>query len=217
MVAPAEQEVIVADPTERRLPAGRPRVPGVEAAVVKATIHRLIEDGYRGMSLAKVAADAGTTRPTVYLRWPSKQALVVDSVRRTLERQPIELPDAWIEIPAKERLVRALDLLHPDEPERRLLYATLLIESQRLPELRELLREYVLEPTVREIAALLEAMQARGEIRAGVDCGQAAKMLYGMRLVDQFGANDMTPDSNRRGVELLWPSISHPALETTGS
>ncbi|MFE2997708.1 TetR/AcrR family transcriptional regulator [Nocardia sp. NPDC059246] len=204
--------------TDRTPAAGRPRTQGVEEAVVKATIRRLVEHGYRGMSLAKIAADAGTTRPTVYLRWETKQALVVDAVRRTLERKLPEMPSTWNDLPAKERLIRLLELLHPsDEPERRLLHATVLAESHRLPELGELLRECLLEPTVREITNLLETMRERGEIRADVDCAQAAKMLYGMQLVDHFETGGTSAESERDSVELLWPLIGLSASDDTGA
>jgi AcrR family transcriptional regulator len=187
-------------------------MPGVEEAVVKATIRRLVEDGYRGMSLAKVAADAGTTRPTVYLRWDSKQALVVDAVRRTLQRELPEMPSAWNDLPAKKRLIRVLELLRRQvEPERGLLQATVLAESHRLPELRALLTECVLEPTVRRIADLLETMQTRGEVRLGIDCVQVAKMLYGRQVVDHFETGGVSVEVDRDSVELLWPLIGTPA------
>ncbi|MBY8859189.1 TetR/AcrR family transcriptional regulator [Nocardia sp. CA2R105] len=183
---------------------------------MKATIHRLVEDGYRGMSLARIAADAGTTRPTVYLRWETKQALVVDAVRRTLERKLPEMPRAWHDLPAKERLVRVLELLHQrDEPERGLLYATILAESHRLPELRELLREYLLEPPVREITDLLETMRARGEVRADLDCALAAKMLYGVQLVDHFETAGTSLEIDRDSVDFLWPLIARPPGDNT--
>ncbi|MEW2499706.1 MULTISPECIES: hypothetical protein [unclassified Amycolatopsis] len=53
----------MAEVNGRRATAGRLRTREVDDAVLKATIRRLVEDGYPGMSLAKVAADAGTTRP----------------------------------------------------------------------------------------------------------------------------------------------------------
>lgn len=180
----------------------------MDQAVIRATIHRLVEDGYAGMSLAKVAAEAGTSRPTVYLRWPTKRALVVDAVRSTLGRDADVGPQRWGDLPAQERLLRLLQELRPaGDGEHRQLYATLMAESYRIAELRDLLNEEVVEPRVRAITAMLEAMQERGEVRPGVNLGHAATMLYGVRFVDSLRTGGVSTDLDRESVELLWPSI----------
>jgi AcrR family transcriptional regulator len=56
---------------------GRPRDQGIDAALLKATIAVLEESGYSGLTLEKVAREAGTTKPSIYRRWPTRQRLVV--------------------------------------------------------------------------------------------------------------------------------------------
>ncbi|WIX75482.1 TetR/AcrR family transcriptional regulator [Amycolatopsis carbonis] len=205
-----EGGVAMADVPGRRPSMGRPRTPGVEEAVLKATIRRLVEDGYTGMSLAKIAADAGTTRPTLYLRWPTKQALVVAAVRSTFKRSLEPTPEGWNDLPPKERLLRLLRRIEPAEDrENRQLYTALLAESNRVPELLQLLEEHVVQPRARAIAELLEAMKERGEIRPDVNTEHVAMMIYGVRFVDSLYRVRMSTDRDRESVELLWPSLTH--------
>jgi AcrR family transcriptional regulator len=192
---------------------GRPRNPSVDEAVIRATVSRLVQDGYTGMSVANVAADAGTTRPTVYLRWPTKQALVVDAVRSTLSNWAETTPDSWHELPPRQRLLRLLDELRPSaNGQHRLLWATLLAESHRIPELLGLLNEQVFEPRVQAIVAMLTSMRERGEIRADVNIAHVAKMLYAVRLFDGLRTGEAADELDEQSVALLWPSIAtHPS------
>ncbi|MEZ5251894.1 MAG: TetR/AcrR family transcriptional regulator [Ilumatobacteraceae bacterium] len=56
--------------------------------MLDATLRRLARDGFAGLSLASVAADAGTSRPAIYRRWPDKESLVVDAIARLAEVAP---------------------------------------------------------------------------------------------------------------------------------
>lgn len=64
----------------------------VRRAVIAATAEELLESGYEGLSLAKVARRASVHHTTVYRRWPSKNRLVLDTVI-DLTRERVPLPD----------------------------------------------------------------------------------------------------------------------------
>ena len=71
------------DPTpirRGRQPRGRPRDPSIESRAVEATRTLLLEAGYNGLSMDLVARRASVSRPTLYLRWPSKAHLVYASL-----------------------------------------------------------------------------------------------------------------------------------------
>lgn len=57
-------------------PAGRPRDPRIDAAILAATAELILEAGYPGVTVAAVAARAGTTPPAIYRRWKSLPHLV---------------------------------------------------------------------------------------------------------------------------------------------
>ncbi len=59
--------------------AGRPRDPAKDVAVLQATRELLVEEGYQGTTMVAIAKRAGVGAPTLYRRWPTKEALVEDA------------------------------------------------------------------------------------------------------------------------------------------
>src|SRR6476620_10432863 len=55
---------------------GRPRDPRIVGAVLEATVALLGETGYAELSVDAIARRAGTSKPAIYRRWPSKAHLV---------------------------------------------------------------------------------------------------------------------------------------------
>ncbi len=49
---------------------GRPRDPAINDAILTAARELLVEVGYAELSMEAVAARAGVSKPTLYLRWP---------------------------------------------------------------------------------------------------------------------------------------------------
>ncbi|RKT09770.1 TetR family transcriptional regulator [Streptomyces sp. 1114.5] len=58
-------------------PPGRPRS-GIDAEVFTATLRTVQELGYARATVERIAAAAGIAKTTIYRRWPSKGALIVD-------------------------------------------------------------------------------------------------------------------------------------------
>lgn len=63
-------------PHDKAQPAGRPRDPRIDAAILRATADLLAEIGYANLTMAAVADRAGTTKTALYRRWSSKAELV---------------------------------------------------------------------------------------------------------------------------------------------
>ncbi|MWA02380.1 TetR family transcriptional regulator [Actinomadura sp. LD22] len=66
--------------TDRRRP-GRPRDPVAEQRILDAAIDEFLERGPARFTIDGVARRAGVGKSTVYLRWPDRDALLVESVR----------------------------------------------------------------------------------------------------------------------------------------
>jgi AcrR family transcriptional regulator len=60
--------------------AGRPRDRRIDAAVLRATAELLEEVGYLQLTIAAIAERAGTNKPAIYRRWPTKAQLVHEAV-----------------------------------------------------------------------------------------------------------------------------------------
>ena len=75
--------IVMGDVKSDQPPAGRPRDPRLDAAIIDATVTILTECGYNEMSLAAVADRAETTTAAIYRRYGSKSELVTKAVFRT--------------------------------------------------------------------------------------------------------------------------------------
>ena len=61
--------------------SGRPRDPGLEARVLGAAFSVYARRGWAGFTLEEVAHRAAVGKSSLYLRWPTKLALLLDSIR----------------------------------------------------------------------------------------------------------------------------------------
>jgi AcrR family transcriptional regulator len=64
--------------------AGRRRDPEVDEAILDAALELFQQDGYRGVTIEGVAARAGVGKASVYRRYPTRAALIVDAARERL-------------------------------------------------------------------------------------------------------------------------------------
>ena len=159
-----------------RKPAGRPRDPDLDRAILDATIELLAEEGFARMSFEHVATRAGVGKPTIYRRWTSK----VDLVKAALSRRNPgrSMPD---EGSVRERLTRLLeDLCASVRTERtRRILAALVAEIPRHPELAAAVREAFLAKRRQTAFALLREGVELGELRPDLDPELASDALVG--------------------------------------
>lgn len=69
--------------TKPRKP-GRPRDSATHGAILEATRHILLSEGYHRLTFEAVASMAGTSRSTVYRWWPTRGALVLEAAADNL-------------------------------------------------------------------------------------------------------------------------------------
>jgi AcrR family transcriptional regulator len=70
---------------------GRPRRADADEAILAATLELLSEVGVAGLSMDLLAQRAGVGKATIYRRWDSKEALILDTLR--MMSTPIPVPD----------------------------------------------------------------------------------------------------------------------------
>ena len=71
--------------------AGRPRRAAIDAAIIRAAVELMTEGGVQATTLTAVAKRAGVARATVYLRWPTRSALIGGAARAAVGGQPMSL------------------------------------------------------------------------------------------------------------------------------
>ncbi len=62
-------------------------------AVLTAAFEELAETGYAGLSMEAVARRSGVHKTTVYRRWPTREALVIDALDARSDRYALPSPD----------------------------------------------------------------------------------------------------------------------------
>jgi AcrR family transcriptional regulator len=152
---------IVPPPAPAERPGrGRPRDESNDVAILDATERLLGRRGYEAMTIDQVAAAAGVSKPTIYLRYRSKRDLVAAMIDRL--RPP--LPEASAGSVARD-LVALIDMEREWVDRHGLrIVAAVLLEQDDHPELMERFQQRVVEPVRLAFAAVLEAAVERGEL-----------------------------------------------------
>ena len=73
--------------------ATRRRGEELEAAIHRAVFDEVTDVGYAGLTFAGVAARAGTSKPVLYRRWPTKAEMVFAAVLWTAQQGELRFPD----------------------------------------------------------------------------------------------------------------------------
>jgi AcrR family transcriptional regulator len=155
-------------------PRGRPRDAAIDERALEVARRHLAAHGYEGLSLAAVAAEAGTTRPALYRRWPGRAELATAAIAALAEasaRPPGDDPRA--------DLVRELEGFRRgvSRPAGLSLVGTMLQRGTD-PELVRLFRERVVEPRRARLRAPLARAIASGLLPGG-DLDLAVASLTG--------------------------------------
>ena len=169
---------------------GRPRSAENDDAILAAAAAILREEGYARMSMEGVAAAAGVSKPTLYLRYASKAELVVAVLVHLRVGEAPELTGALrADVVAQLRHLRQVF-----ERTGMSLIGTCLAEEPRLPDLIHELRTRSLVPGRQLLRSALVAARDRGEIDADGDIETAIETAIGAYYArylagDPFDAN----------------------------
>lgn len=190
-----------------RARAGRPRTEGLDEALLEAALEELGRVGYARMRLETVARLAGTTKPTLYLRYPSKVALVSAALGSLRNRTPRELTGD-----VRDDLVAELRLLRRGAIERKgiSMLGAALVEEHENPEITALYREHVVLPRRENLRRVMEAGKASGQLRADADTELGITMLVGSLYAAHAAGEVVSPDWPER-VVAAWLDANGPA------
>lgn len=156
--------------------AGRPRSAALDAAILDAALHLLQSEGYARMSMDGVAARAGVSKATIYLRYDGKADLATAALARLREAgRPAATGDLRADLVAQLRQLRR----NAERVSAMPLVGTCLTEEQHTPELLRLFRERTLEPRRALLREMIAAAQEDGAIGAGADAEAAVDLMMG--------------------------------------
>jgi AcrR family transcriptional regulator len=154
---------------------GRPRSAVHDDAILEAAARLLGELGYSRMSMEAVAAAAGVSKPTLYLRYGSKAELVAAAFERLrMGGAPAPSGDLRADLVAQLRHLR-LVFAHVGMS----MVGVCLAEQEHLPDLIAALRDRSLHPGRQLMRDALAAARGRGEIGPDADIETAIETSIG--------------------------------------
>jgi AcrR family transcriptional regulator len=146
------------------------------AAVLEAADDLLVELGFAGLTMEKIAATAGVAKQTVYRWWPSKVDILLEAFGDDLAQHLTPADHGDLGTDLREHLAALAEFLTDTPPGA--VFRALIGQAQHDPELAKRLRTDYLTAQHARDRLPFERAQARGEI-TGIDVDQAVEALVG--------------------------------------
>ncbi len=197
-----------AEPGLPGVPGGAPgNVPGtprrrgkvLEQAIFQATLDELVATGYARLSMEAVAVGARTGKAAIYRRWPSKEELVLDTLRATLP-EPGPAPDTGslrgdlLELVSR---TRAAMLSLPGCAGRVIMSE---LDHERAAPFVGLMHQRVIAPSTSLMHEVLSRGVLRGEVRADAVNPLIVDVVPAVML---YRAKTHGPPSEAEAIELV--------------
>lgn len=155
---------------------GRPRDPQTDEAILEAALRVIASGGYARMTMDAVAAKAEVSKPTIYLRYGSKEDLATAAVAYLrVEHAPQYDRDLRGNLTAQLRHFRSTF----ERMSGMSVLGTALVEERQTPEFMQLWRERTAVPYHRLLKEILEHARKEREIDADADLDMAVDMMLG--------------------------------------
>ena len=166
--------------------------------LLQVTLDLAAEVGYAGLTIEAVARRAGVGKHTIYRRWPSKAALLLDALSRVWTTDLDYHDTGDVRADLREQFLRSAPALStpPIGP----VYRALIAEAQSDPARRATLHERFLLTVERHTLDRITRAQHAGELVADVDLEFAAEVLCGTlyyrsllstRVIDEDTVDDL--------------------------
>ena len=159
---------------------GRPRNPLIDEAVLTAAAELVVEVGYADLTIAAIAERAGTSKPAIYRRWPSKAHLLHEAAFRDDDEQ-LSLPDTGSLRDDLAEMLRRVSAAFA-HPVARALTPGLMAEIAVDPTLHPALLERF-GGAWKGFHDRIALAAERGEVRAGIDTDVLIETLAGAALM----------------------------------
>ncbi|MFI7491181.1 TetR/AcrR family transcriptional regulator [Micromonospora echinaurantiaca] len=160
---------------------GRPRSIRADEAIVEATLDLLAEgNSVETISIEAIAARAGVGKATIYRRWPGKDALLTDALRRLKGSPPAPAGRS-----VRDDLVVLVSAVgHHIDPRAARIMPCLVPRVNRSPDEYQLYQS-IIEPRRALMREVLRRGIRTGELRADLDIEVTMAMLTGPMLIQR--------------------------------
>lgn len=182
---------------------GRPRDVEIDDRILEVTRRHLAAHGYEAMSVVAIAADARTTRQSLYRRWPSKAELAIAAIAALAAADPVAVGDDHLAALTAElrRFQRGIG-----RPDGTSMVGTMLNRSTD-HDLVDLYRRRVVGPRRAALAGILEQARDAGELDGDADIELGVTMLTGSWYARALATDTPLPRWAERSAILVWRAL----------
>jgi AcrR family transcriptional regulator len=162
--------------------ADDPRIVRTRAAVVAATIELIHDEGFQAVSFQTVARRAGVGRATLYRRWPGVDELVFEALAEIVSTWEFSGPGRL-----RERMIAEIESRRAElnQPVVRIAFNTICARAPQDPAAARL-RDKLVGSIAAGVRSSIEAGEARGELRPGLDADVLTAEVYGAMTWKSF-------------------------------
>jgi AcrR family transcriptional regulator len=144
---------------------GRPRNADIDQAVLDATVEALDTVGYSHFTLEHIARRAGTSKPAIYRRWPTRERLVLAALAHRLGK--VHVPDTGCTLcDLDDGLKLFADAFRRMPAD---VVSSLFADCARHPELARAFMTTLFEPLRGAVDAVLVRGIARGDLHGDIN------------------------------------------------
>jgi AcrR family transcriptional regulator len=162
-------------PDAKALP-GRPRKPETDGDILRSAGDILIEDGYRGLTIERLASRAGVGKTTIYRRWKSMSELVSDLLDAANEAWP--MPQAKSENIKEDLRTLYRNWISGMSGAGRII-PILIAEGVQNEELATILHQRFILPRRSLAIAMIDRAKQRGEVSKKLDSPTVIDLFMG--------------------------------------
>jgi AcrR family transcriptional regulator len=193
------------DPLAQEARVGRPRDRQIDSAVLAATLALLDRSGYGRLTLEEVARQAGTTKPAIYRRWPSRQRLVLAALAQRLGGA--RAPDTGCTLCDLDECLKVFVAAFRRMPPG--VIGPLFADCAGDRELRAAFMTTLFDPPRAAVRETLERAHARGDLRDDVDLDLILDLIGALIHYRALFGHAPTSDAEiERAVEALLQGIA---------
>jgi AcrR family transcriptional regulator len=160
------------EPPGTRRPGGR--TARIRAAVLQAVISELVENGYAGTTVERIAARAGVAKTTIYRRWGRLDGLLADLMTQ-YAAQEIPVPDTGRLDSDLRALAREI-VASLQSPAIRAAFASVVAAAIQDRGAREVLSRFI-AARIATMTVIVARASQRGELPDGADAAEALQIV----------------------------------------
>lgn len=179
-----------------------------EAELLAVTLRLLQEQGYDGLTVDAVAANARASKATVYRRWPTKAELVLAAFTEGVCQVAVAPETGSL----REDLLRIGEIICDQARAHAGTMRAVLVEVSRNPALNDVMQQQFLEQRKALFAYVLRQAVERGEIEAAAITDDLWDLMPGYLIFRSIWSN--RPPSRRTLRDLvdnvMLPSLTRP-------